>query len=198
MPVLSKPLPSQEYLNECFDYNPDTGVLTWKRRNRDAFVSQRGYMSWNARYAGKPAGRLGLNPDGGQKCIDVCINSVFYKAHRIVWVMSYGHIDDSIQVDHIDGNPWNNKLSNLRLATNTQNQWNKGTYSHNTSGHPGVSYDQSRNKYMSYLEHNGRRIHTARWDTKPEAIVARAIAEVIHLGEFRPSVRVTKEQAIHG
>jgi hypothetical protein len=171
--------------HDYFIYDAETGSLIWRPRPLEHFVSQRGHSVWNARYAGKEAGRRGDKYNGNPKAIDVSVNKKFCKAHRVIWEMMVGLIPEGMQVDHIDGNAFNNRLANLRLVTNQQNQWNKGTYSHNTSGHPGVVWDKSREKFLSYLEHNGKRVHSKRFDTLEEAIVARQQAEIQYFGEYR-------------
>ena len=45
--------------------------------------------------------------------------------HRVIWQMFNGDIPDGMQVDHIDGNPENNKIENLRLVTSQQNAMNR-------------------------------------------------------------------------
>lgn len=57
--------------------------------------------------------------------VRVEINDSMYMAHRIIWKLAYGTIPDTMQIDHVDGDPSNNKLDNLRLVTNTQNQLNR-------------------------------------------------------------------------
>lgn len=171
--------------HDYFTYDDEHGVLIWKLRPESHFKSKRSHSTWNARYAGKEAGRYGRKKNGLPKAVDVSVDRVPYKAHRIIWEMLEGPIEEGVQVDHKDTNPFNNRKSNLRLVTNQQNQWNKGKYGHNTSGHPGVHYDASRGKFMSYLEFNGKRVHSKRYDTIEEAIVARQEAEVRYFGEYR-------------
>lgn len=48
-----------------------------------------------------------------------------YLVHRIIWVMTYGSIDPELVVDHLDGNPFNNLISNMRLKTQADNTRNR-------------------------------------------------------------------------
>lgn len=73
-------------------------------------------------------------------------NGNTYKCHRIVWVVINGKIPEGLQIDHIDGNKENNKITNLRLVTKQVNAQNQKLSEMNTSGHTGVSLNTSRNK----------------------------------------------------
>lgn len=108
----AKPLPSQAVLREIFDYNPETGDLIWKHRPGET-------SQWNGRYAGKPA--TGKH----QGYIRVKFAGFRAGAHRVIWKLAYGEIPDHMQVDHINGIRDDNRLENLRLVTNQQNQLNR-------------------------------------------------------------------------
>ena len=62
-------------------------------------------------------------------------------------------------VDHINGDRLDNRRANLRLVTNTQNQQNKRTPSHNTSGHKGVCWHKGSGKWHVRITVNGKRLH---------------------------------------
>lgn len=69
-------------------------------------------------------------------------------------------------VDHIDGNRGNNCRSNLRLATNAQNQANRGPSKRSTTGFKGVYPDPSRiNPFRAILRHNGKNINLGSYPT---------------------------------
>lgn len=55
----------------------------------------------------------------------VGFNKTTYPVHRVVWTVAHGPIPEGMVIDHIDGDPSNNNLSNLRLATSNQNGHNK-------------------------------------------------------------------------
>ena len=58
-----------------------------------------------------------------KKYVRVTINKKPYKLHRVIFMMHYGYLPEII--DHIDGNPYNNKVENLRPATSQENNRNK-------------------------------------------------------------------------
>lgn len=72
-------------------------------------------------------------------------------AHKVVWMMHYGQIEDSHEIDHIDGDYFNNTLENLRSVTKSVNCRNRRRRSDNTTGVQGisVSINNSGNKYFT-------------------------------------------------
>lgn len=101
-----KECPTQERLRELLDYDPETGVFTRK--------ASKGNIK-----AGQEAGCT--NPRG---YIQIRIDGSLYLAHRLAFVWMEGSIDRQRQVDHIDGDPSNNRWANLRLTTQSQNAAN--------------------------------------------------------------------------
>lgn len=76
------------------------------------------------------------------------------------------------QVDHIDRNKLNNQKDNLRIATNSINQFNKGKQKNNTSGTPGVFWDRSKKIWRARIQIDGKRIELGRFKTVDEAAAA--------------------------
>jgi len=112
-----RPLPPVEVLNELLDYNPDTGILTWK-------ISRGGWI-----IKGKEAGNK--TPRGYRQ---IKIAGKVYKSHRIIWKMVYGNDPDVDKVtDHINQVKDDNRICNLRVVTVTENLINGG------AGKPGVT-----------------------------------------------------------
>lgn len=160
-----------EFVRQILDYDPETGILTWKWRS-DLRACD------NARLAGKNAGCL--NENG---YFHIIINKKSYKYHRIIWLHYYGEWP-YCEIDHIDGDTINNKIINIRSATRTQNRQNKGIQKNNTSGFKGVSFKKAHNKWSSRISVNGRRVHLGYFDRSCDAYNAYcAAAERFH-GEF--------------
>lgn len=87
-------------------------------------------------------------------------------------------------VDHIDCNGLNNRRSNLRLATASQNQHNKRRQINNKSGFKGVSFDAKNKKWQTHICYNGTRINLGRHHTKEDAHDAYKAASAKLHGEF--------------
>jgi hypothetical protein len=81
----------------------------------------------------------------------------------------FGYIPDGFNLDHINGNKTDNRLCNLRLATNSQNQQNRPAPQNNTSGYRGVTWHKSANKWMARICHNGIRKTLGFFETAEEA-----------------------------
>jgi hypothetical protein len=122
-----KELPSAEWLNERFLYEEDTGRLVWKTRPREHFLTDQSWKCWNTKYAGTEAGAKHSHRGGIPSKINVRIGDGKgnYLAHRIIFALKGVEIPDGIQIDHRNGNPWDNRWDNLRLATHGENTSNR-------------------------------------------------------------------------
>ena len=103
-------------------------------------------------------------------------------AHRIVWFMHNGPTD--MLIDHIDGNPANNRISNLRLVTKQQNHINTAMRSDNSSGVTGVRWHKQRNKWNARIKVDGKERSLGMYENKQDAINARLKAELEVFGEY--------------
>lgn len=156
-----KELPSYEYLHECFTYND--GELYWKQRPFGHFNGAQGWKTFNKRYAGKLAGHAHKS----NKYIEVRLADKLYKAHRIVYKMMTG-LEPNLSIDHIDGNPSNNRFENLRPATQQENSrsMSAGTSRRGKSTYKGVSKRGKRWQCMICINDKSE-IHI--FDTEIEA-----------------------------
>lgn len=124
---------SLEYLKEALSYDPETGEMRWKERPRHHFSCDRGWRTFNSRFAGKEAGTL--SGSTGYVMVNFSHGNLF-GVHRLAFVMS---TDVWVSlVDHIDGARSNNRVSNLRACTKSENLCNRGKQANNTSGFKGV------------------------------------------------------------
>lgn len=129
---------SKEYLHQIFDYK--NGNIFWK-------------IQCGSVYVGKKAG--GLRDPRGYKSVQ--INGNKYLLHRIIFMMFYGYTPKF--VDHIDGNPLNNRIENLRESTHSQNCFNRPKPVHNTSGTKGVNWHKTAKKWEVRVMILGKRVH---------------------------------------
>lgn len=87
-------------------------------------------------------------------------------------------------VDHKDQNKLNNQRSNLRLATHSENQANRGLHPKNRSGFKGVSWNKNARKWAASIQFQGKRIYLGLYLTKEQAAVAYNLAASKYFGEF--------------
>jgi HNH endonuclease len=157
-----------ERVREAFDYDPETGILT-----------RRIQTSYNRKdRVGKPAGGKSSN---GYLSID--IDQKRFLAHRLIWFHVYG-VWPSSYIDHINRDPADNRLCNLRLATNSQNQANRPAPKNNTSGFKGVSWHEQAKKWRSAIWVRGRNKELGEFRNFEIACAVYVEAAIEHFGEF--------------
>ncbi len=102
------------------------------------------------------------------------------RLHRYI----LGEFDTKLHVDHINGDKLDNRKSNLRVVTCSENAMNRGKQSNNSSGHKGVIFDKSRNKWRAEICFNRTRKYLGRFDSAEEASEAYREAALLYHGEF--------------
>lgn len=117
----------------------------------------------------------------------VNVDGKVYLAHRLVWLLVHGYMPEFI--DHIDRNPMNNKISNLREATLSENQHNREMHKNNSSGYPGVSFFKRDNKYRVRLALNYKEIYIGLFDTAEEAFTAYMLAKI----QYHPTSPIAQQ-----
>ena len=140
-----RPLPSQEELNEAFDYNQETGSLVWKSNGKQAGTVQ----------------HTGLR---------VCFKYNRYLAHRVIWMMMTGEDPGQLSIDHKNRDNKDNRWENLRLATQEQQNLNRGFRGY---------YKLPDGRFRVNL--------TRRFGTEEEAIAWRMNVLELTAGDFAPS-----------
>ena len=164
------------WLKECLDYNPDTGVLTWKERDIWMFPSERYSKTYHNQFCGKEAG----SSNGRAKPYRSISCSIFGKsftalAHRVAWYIHTGQMPNHI--DHINGDTMDNRIVNLRSGTNKENCRNQKISRTNTSGVTGVTWRQKLNKWEARIRVDGKRIYLGVFEDLQSAAAARKQAE---------------------
>lgn len=130
---------TQERLKELLDYNPETGVFTWKIDGNNQYVKK-----------GMEAGTL-YNND----YIMIMVEGERQGAHRWAFLYMEGYIPEF--VDHIDRNPQNNRWKNLRSASKPQNCRNK-KHKKSKSGYANVMWAKDRQKWrVQITDETGRK-----------------------------------------
>jgi len=100
----------------------------------------------------------------------------------VAWLIHFGQWPER-QVDHINGDHADNRISNLRLATGTQNQANKGLQRNNTTGFKGVGYRPDRG-FFAIIKKDRKSHYLGQFNTAEEAHAAYCAAAKRLFGEF--------------
>lgn len=168
--------PSAASLRLLFDYNSETGILTWKSRPS---VNKRAdkRRPTKARTAGC------LSTDGYVRVGIKTEKSRLFSAHRIIWIMVFGE-DPEHEIDHVNRIKHDNRLSNLRLATRSNNAQNTSVNKNNTSGVRGVSWHKGQQEWRVKIRLHGKRYDLSSFDSLDEAAAAYQKAALDMHGDF--------------
>jgi hypothetical protein len=154
-----------ERLRELLAYDPTSGGFAWR--------VDRGGLAKAGQIAGSRNG-IGY--------VNIRVDGRDYSAHRLAWLHVTGAWPAG-QIDHINGVRDDNRIANLREATNAQNQWNRA-HQGSVSGFKGVKWCKIQRKWRAELRKDGRKIHLGRFATAEEAHAAYCAAASEHFGEF--------------
>ena len=159
---------NQAELKKCAEklkYDPDTGEFTW-------LVGRRGTAK-----AGTIAG--GISTARGKKYRLIMVDGTRYRAHHLAWLFAHGVMPTN-ELDHINGDGLDNRISNLRLVSHKENAKNQKKPSNNTSGVVGVYFSKAENKWKAMICVDYKPIWLGTFVEKSEAIKARKEAELEH------------------
>jgi hypothetical protein len=110
---------------------------------------------WSGTYfmnkAESVAGSKRKNKDGSFKCWDVTLKGVRYKVHRIIYTLLNKDFNKSLVIDHLDGNPLNNDITNLIAKTRKHNNQNMRLNPNNKSNYSGVCLKKFKRKHSVHL-----------------------------------------------
>lgn len=156
----------RDSIRNHLSYSPDTGIFTWTHP-----------LSRRVR-AGSVAGTV---TDGGYRII--MFDCRVYRASSLAMFFVDGTYPEG-EVDHINRNRLDDRRSNLRLSTPSQNRANATARTRNRSGFKGVSISKHTGRWQSILTFEGKRHFLGRFDTPEKAAAAYDDAARVHFGEF--------------
>ncbi len=150
---------TQTQLKENFHYDKNTGIFTWKILK---------------------ALRIKIGDTAGSKTksgyIETSLNingaRLRFYMHRLAWLYEYGEFPEN-QLDHINHDRSDNRISNLREANDQINQMNSSKSKNNKSGTNGVHWNKEKNKWEANISVKNKRMHLGYCKDKNEAICAR-------------------------
>jgi hypothetical protein len=150
-----------ERIKRMLSYEPSTGVFTWLC-NRKGGSARVGAVAGCRRSDGY---------------VHIVIDSERNYAHRLAWQMAVGPIPAGMEIDHIDHDPSNNTLNNLRLVTKAGNRRNRSRDSRNTSGVNGVFWAAHAKAWSAQIRVDRKTHHIGYFKDLEAAATARKKAE---------------------
>lgn len=148
------------------DYSPADGVFRWKQKiSRKVIV-------------GKIAGTIN---GGGYRQIQIA--GTMCRASRLAWLYVHGEWPPD-QIDHINGNRADDRIANLRLADQSQNNANRRAPRTNTSGLKGVSFIPQSGKWQAHIQWRRAQKNLGSFPTAEEAHAAYVAAARALFGDF--------------
>lgn len=154
-----------DHLKSLLSYEPDTGLIRWIAKGKGRIKKKEAGTLLHSGYMG------------------ICIGAKRWQAHRIAWALYYGEWPKD-QVDHINGVKTDNRICNLREATNSQNGKNLKLSKANKTGVAGVCWSQRYQNYRSYIKVDHKQTYLGTFKDFEEAVKARYAAEAKYFGEW--------------
>ena len=148
--------------NECLFWDAEAGRIFWKKKIAKKIV------------VGTEAG---TQRKDGYKIVTLFGQP--YLVHRVIFAMRYGYCKD--EIDHINGDPSDNRLENIRAVNRSQQNMNRGVQSNNTSGHKGVYWAKKKSFWQARIKVEGKLISLGYFKDIEKAVEAYKIgAEQYH------------------
>jgi hypothetical protein len=152
-------------LKTLFSYDPDIGVIRWIAKGKGMIKKKAAGTLLHSGYLG------------------ICIGPKRWQAHRIAWALHHGAWPKD-QIDHINGIKIDNRICNLREATNSQNGKNLGLSKANKSGVKGVSFENYTQRWKASIKVENKTISLGRFNSIEDAAKARQLAEQHYFKEW--------------
>jgi hypothetical protein len=150
---------SVDVLRAALSYDAETGKIRWLR-----LAGGRG--------VGDVAGSLKRTG-----YVHIKFDGRLYQAHRIAWALHYGKWPAS-NIDHVNGDPADNRIENLRCVPQSENNKNAKRRKDNTSGTTGVVWYKANKKWGAKIHHDGSYVFLGLFDRMEDAVRVRKQAEV--------------------
>lgn len=159
---------TQARLKTLLDYDPLTGVFVRLVRTNTNGTAEIGQVAGSVNNKGY---------------ITIGIDGKYHQAHRLAWFYVHGTFPPN-GIDHINGVKSDNRLVNLRPATQSENNCNRGAITNSSTGWCRVSFDKPKGKYSACIRFNNKQYHLGYYDS-PEiaAAVYAHVCQQVH-GEF--------------
>jgi hypothetical protein len=175
---------SPEILRKILRYEPETGRLFWLRRDVEFFEdgkhsAHHTCAKWNGTYAATEA--FTANDGVGYKRSTIFGKQ--YRAHRVGWCIAFGYWPEQ-QIDHINGDRSDNRLCNLREASNAQNQHNRKSMRGSSSEYLGVCWSSACQKWAARIRHGEKNVHIGIFQCEHDAALAYNFVASEIRGEF--------------
>lgn len=153
---------SQNELKEIIDYEPETGIFRWKYRK--TLPVKAGTIAGSSSTKGY---------------LRIKINDTTYLAHRLAWLYVYG-IWPIGDIDHINRDQKDNRISNLRDVNRTVNNLNRGNLPTNSTGYRCVFFNKQRGNFIARLMLDKKAVHLGSFKTPEEAskVVQKALLDM--------------------
>lgn len=147
------------------DYNPETGIFVWKVKTKTNNI---GGVAGNTNWRGYTS---------------IWINGLQYYAHRLAWAFCHGSFPCG-DIDHINENKSDNRIANIRIASRSENMFNRGKNKNNTSGIKGVTFCKATRRWRAQITIDRKSVNIGRFKTKEEAASAYMEKAQQFRGEF--------------
>lgn len=180
--MAKKPLPTPDELRQLLCYDPETGKLFWKKRAPEFFKddgrngSLSAASSWNSQNAGQEA----FITQSGDGYLVGGLFKRLTRAHRVAWAITHGEWPTG-EIDHINGDRSDNRITNLRDVSSQENKRNAARRCDNKSGAVGVRFRRDNRKWEARIFTDGGERSLGCFDDFNEAASARK-AEEVRLG----------------
>ena len=166
---------TQSELKQKLHYSPETEIFTRFISNNELKIIK--------------------NLANSKGYIEIRINGIKYKSHRLAWLYVYGNFPNK-SLDHINGIKTDNRIKNLREANQSENLKNIGIGKNNTSGIKGASFDKNSGKWKSQGCLNYKKVHIGLYESAEEAGIAYLEFAKKYHGEFYKELHLEQAERL--